>query len=424
MAKIQRVDMKVLRNEDPWDITIPGFGDVAAAIIAISRVVTNDGEYSLSAGVMGYGFLTPDLTQCCCVGSKNGFVNQAGSAKHDSHCIHIADNDGSGTYASATGEMITDGIRITSQGFQNSQDMWLDVTLFGAEGGDLLATVLPNVTVNGSPAGAVTGSGFKPNCVFSAVTDETGTGGTTTEDMRVGMGIVIDNGGGLVQYGAGRSQDNGSSTTRFYTGSQNMAIGYANVDTSMRLRCTSLDADGFSYNMDNGASGTQRVASLCLQFADPTEIALVPIPAFPVAGNLVVAGAGFTPDYGMQISSQSNVPFDISTQNGDDTNHHTVDENGAFSFGAAANPALPVYALFDIGDAILKADVWAFNADGITYTLDTFGPATSSEGFMFFHRGVSPPPTDIKKVFLGDQEINGGDHSKFYLGSEQILGPT
>lgn len=283
-------------------------------------------------------------------------------------------------------------------------------------GNDLQAAVEsfePNATQNGTATETV---GFDPDLVFFATV---GFGGEITASEAASpnnifsLGAVYNNGGTPVQAMATYSNSNNLTTGSRITQSifNNRAIGQVFEDAiTWTGEITSFPANGFTMTTRDGGSGADWVYYLALNvgggdvsvntwtWPDSTEDSV----------DYSITGVGFEPNLAVLITPLLAESFSFNTAYGKGSviNVSAFDADArAGTVGMASNDNVspteessfesdkPVYTVRADGTAIVTADSFTFNSDGVTFPAadltSTSGSGTYAWGF-FVGDGAAP----------------------------------
>jgi len=161
----------------------------------------------------------------------------------------------------------------------------------------------------------------------------------------------------------------------------------------------SLDADGFTVNVDNAAPSATNVLSLCCKGGSYNAAAFYTSATEPPVDQ-AITGVGFTPEgvlilaNGISAASTtyaSDITLGVGAMDGTNQNAaHISSEYNAGTSNSAVYDSADKALLYDAaGDQIIsvQAGYKSFDADGFTITIDTGGASSGQDIFYFAFAG-------------------------------------
>ena len=374
MTKVKVTRVACNTSTGTQDITISGLGTPKAAILKVTKAVTD--ETLADDAVFGWGVTDGTNHRAWSSHSEDntGSVtrNQRGMTDE---CIVINGASGIIDGEANFDSWITDGIRI-NWGNAPAAGYLLTVTLFT---GDISVNVR-EITVDPASLGTTvsdTTCGFEPDVIFFG-----GMGFIEFDDGNEGsfqpiLGLAANESGGIKQGLMGATEGSGttSNTVVMHSNKYCTAAFFTSGTYAIAGELTSFNSDGFTLTTREDTVIDGPVAFLAIKFDDGSEFSLDFIDSATSApGNHDVTAPGFPPTFVYQLVSN------ITAEESTDTSGVEASSVGISEFDGTNEYCSMVSLEDNLGDTNTKS----ISSDKAIKVIDSQGTVTHEGTFTSF----------------------------------------
>jgi hypothetical protein len=410
------------------ELTSPDFGTPDYALIYVpggTQFTDNNGYTS------GIGHILPTGQAAMGVQNASGALNaRGGRATSNVNCIAIPTNDGNGWKVRMSGELITDGVRLTANENVGVNNPITAILMKGVEASHIYNTLVADP--------GVVATGFQPDLVIGMTVGQATTNDFST-NARLSFGFSTDT--NQVMYT--EEVQSGSNTMAGFTSVYNTSTcGEISVATgvSWRVAVDTFTATGYSATAAEGSVGTNVATYVALKFAAGTPVRITEQATPTSSGPWDSSGFVEAPNFGLNMwsmdldafnSGKSTNIFGIGTWMFDGAPDPGL-RWGTHAWKAGTSPALassgqgsqfPFRGLNDEGAIYHEADALTFLADGWSWNMTLVAGADIGQGWALgIGERTGGPAEFVKKgadsvtaIYKGTQEVTA-----MYKGTIQI----
>ena len=296
---IRAIRLQAPASNTTQDYVIGSFGAVQAIIVFSGRSGDGTDLDGISASI---GFWDTSAVVTTSTHSEHGVLiasARAGNGNDNIYVVEISDHSGV-IDRRAIPSTITDGIRLTWSGADDTVRPWTVVILINGINGAKAGALTPGDT-EGSSA-TETGMGITPKVIFGCM-NRTNLGDGSIAHKVLSLGFAHDTGSGIDQkcFSWKRQADTVADIARNAT--DRIAIDWSTSNVGSAQEITAMASGQFtSFTRDGSGAVTSDLFYLALDFDEEAEIFQSQVPTTDV-DFVPLSGASFTPTAAIMVPS-------------------------------------------------------------------------------------------------------------------------